>query len=55
MAAVTSAMSVNTTSGNCNGCKFELGIDWDIVKTNFYYTKPDGTIVLDPTNIYIVS
>ena len=52
MAAVTSAMSVNPTSGACNGCKFELGVDWDVVKTNFYYTKQDGTVVFDPTNIY---
>ena len=52
MAAITSAMSVNPTSGACNGCKFELGVDWDVVKTNFYYTKTDGTVVFDPTNIY---
>src|SRR5574344_136795 len=50
MAAATEAMSINMTSGACNGCKFELGVDWDVVKTNFYYTKTDGTIVFDPTN-----
>ena len=50
MAAATSAMSVNTTSGACNGCKFDLAVDWDVVKTNFYFTKEDGTIVFDPNN-----
>ena len=36
MAAVTSAMSINMTSGPCNGCKFDLGVDWDVVKQCFY-------------------
>ena len=40
-AAVTSTMSLSMKSGACNGCEFEVSVDWEVVKTCFYDT--DGS------------
>ena len=41
MAAVTSQMTVAVNSGACNGCKFEVQVDWELMKSCFY--DFDGT------------
>lgn len=48
MASITRAMTVNMTSGSCNGCKFTLEVDSDVMNLNFYVTQTDGTIVFTP-------
>lgn len=35
-AAITQQMSINMRSGDCIGCTFEVKVDWDDYKKNFY-------------------
>lgn len=45
-AAITQQMSINMRSGDCIGCTFEVKVDWDDYKKNFYDDNgnfsPDG-------------
>lgn len=47
-ASVTSAMQVSMTSGNAIGATFEVEVDWEDVKKNFYYTDSEGEIYFRP-------
>ena len=35
-AAITQEMKINMRSGACLGCTFDVEVDWDLYKTNFY-------------------
>ena len=48
MAAITSAMSISMKSGACSACNFELGVDWEDIKTNFYVTNENGDVIFTP-------
>jgi hypothetical protein len=47
-AALTSAMSLSMRSGATIGCAFELGVDWDDVKANFYVKDVSGNLIWTP-------
>lgn len=40
-AAVTQEMQINMRSGACMGCTFNIQVDWDDYKRNFYTTNGD--------------
>lgn len=40
-AAITESMQINMKSGSCLGCTFDVEVDWDDYKKNFYHS--DGT------------
>lgn len=40
-AAITENMQINMKSGDCLGCTFDVEVDWDDYKNNFY--KADGS------------
>lgn len=40
-AAITESMQINMKSGNCLGCTFDVEVDWEDYKKNFYHS--DGT------------
>ena len=40
-AAITESMQINMKSGDCLGCTFDVEVDWDDYKNNFY--KADGS------------
>ena len=40
-AAITESMQINMKSGNCLGCTFDVEVDWDDYKKNFFHG--DGT------------
>ena len=35
-------------SGACSACNFELGVDWEDIKTNFYVTNENGDVIFTP-------
>lgn len=45
-AAITQAMQINMRSGVCMGCTFEVQVDWEVYKANFY--RSDGTFDPEP-------
>lgn len=47
-AAVTSAMSFSMKSGNTLGANFEVAVDWEEVKKNFYVTDDNGNVIFKP-------
>lgn len=44
-AAITQEMQINMRSGSCLGCTFQVQVDWDDYKKNFYAS--DGTFAPD--------
>lgn len=40
-AAITESMQINMKSGSCLGCTFDVEVDWEDYKKNFYHS--DGT------------
>ena len=44
-ASITEEMEINMRSGACIGCTFEISVDWDDYKKNFY--DKDGNFVPD--------
>lgn len=47
-AAVTSGMTFSMKSGNTLGANYEVAVDWEDVKKNFYVTDEAGNIVFKP-------
>lgn len=47
-AAVTGAMTFSMKSGNALGANFEVAVDWEDVKKNFYVTDEAGNITFEP-------
>lgn len=47
-AAVTGAMTFSMKSGNTLGANFEVAVDWEDVKKNFYITDEAGNVVFAP-------
>ena len=47
-AAVTSGMTFSMKSGDTLGANYEVAVDWEDVKKNFYVTDEAGTIVFKP-------
>lgn len=45
-AAITQEMTINMRSGACIGCQFQVQVDWDDYKANFYLN--DGTFDPNP-------
>lgn len=47
-AAVTSGMTFSMKSGNTLGANFEVAVDWEDVKKNFYVTNEAGVVEFKP-------
>ena len=47
-AAVTSGMTFSMKSGDTLGANYEVAVDWEDVKKNFYVTNEAGNIVFKP-------
>ena len=47
-AAVTSGMTFSMKSGGTLGANYEVAVDWEDVKKNFYVTDEAGNIVFEP-------
>lgn len=45
-ASITQSMQINMRSGACNGCTFDVMVDWDSYKKNFY--NSDGEFDPEP-------
>ena len=51
-AAVTSGMTFSMKSGDTLGANYEVAVDWEDVKKNFYVTDEAGNIVFKPNAKY---